>query len=110
VAEESHFGRSLGAASDAVVSVFYPAGCELCDQLLTRASRVPICEKCLASFPALPAEVCEFCGTTVATPFAPGAGQPLEAEASGATPRGCFACQGRPYAFARAAMPPTKGS
>jgi competence protein ComFC len=52
-------------------------------------------------FPRLPAEVCEFCGTPVATPFAPGAGQRLEAEASGATQRGCFACRGRPYAFAR---------
>jgi predicted amidophosphoribosyltransferase len=77
------------------------ASCELCDQLLTRATRVPICEECLASFPALPAEVCEICGTPVATPFAPGAGQRLGADASGTTPRGCFACQGRTYALAR---------
>ena len=38
MAEERHFGKSLGAwleaASDAIVSVFYPAGCRLCDRLL----------------------------------------------------------------------------
>jgi len=27
-----------------------PAGCQLCEQLLTGASRLPVCEDCLASF------------------------------------------------------------
>jgi hypothetical protein len=41
MAEERHFGKSLGAwleaASDAIVSVFYPAGCRLCGRLLIHA-------------------------------------------------------------------------
>jgi len=103
VSEGSHFGKALGswlwAASDAIVSVFYPAGCQLCDQLLTSASRVPICEQCLASFPALPNGVCEICGSPVAAPFSGDVGQPPEPEASSAVARGCLACQGRTYAF-----------
>jgi hypothetical protein len=73
VARESHSGKSLGAwldtAGEAVIGVFHPAGCELCDQLLTRASCVPICGECLASFSALPQTVCEVCGSPVVAPF-----------------------------------------
>jgi len=107
MAEDGHFGKQLGAwlgvASDAIVSVFYPAGCELCDQLLTHARRVPICEECLASFPALPAGVCEFCGSPMATPFSSDAPQPfLPVGSNNTAQRGCLQCQGRIYAFERA--------
>jgi predicted amidophosphoribosyltransferase len=108
-----HFGRQLGAwlevAGDAVVSVFYPAGCCLCDQLLTRATRLPICENCLASFAALPPPVCDICGSPVVTPFALNALKPVVVaagqEASMASARfetrrrGCL---GRTFAFERA--------
>lgn len=81
----------LAEASDAILSVFFPAGCRICDKLLTRASRVPICEECLASFEAPPEKKCELCG------------QPLagmtEAEAE---PVVCRACQQKVYAFERA--------
>jgi predicted amidophosphoribosyltransferase len=106
VAEESHSGHSLGAwlaaAGDAVVSIFYPAGCELCDRLLIRASRVPICEECLTSFAALPAQVCAIGGAPAVTPFSTDAANPSEMEAGSAVPHGCLGCQGRPYAFERA--------
>ena len=46
-----------------LVSVFFPGGCRLCERLLTRASRLPICEECLGAFPALPARVCAICGS-----------------------------------------------
>src|SRR5271154_3051233 len=62
-------GTCLATATDALVSVFYPAGCSLCERLLTRAIRVPICDECLMSFAALPAEVCEICGSPVAALF-----------------------------------------
>src|SRR6266404_3872591 len=40
----------LAEAGDALASMVLPAGCQLCEQLLTGASRLPVCEDCLASF------------------------------------------------------------
>ena len=78
-------------ASDAVVSVLFPAGCRLCDALLTRATRVPICEDCLASFKAPPEKNCEICGQPQPSMTIQNGGPPL-----------CRACQLKTYAFARA--------
>jgi len=57
-----HSGSWLAEARDAIVSIFFPSGCRICEELLTRASRVPICDKCLASFVPLTEKVCEICG------------------------------------------------
>ena len=92
-------GMCLATASDALVSVFYPAGCSLCEQLLTRATRVPICDECLASFATLPLEVCEICGSPLAALFsapvsdrcAPESASP---DAEHTSLSGCIACQG----------------
>jgi hypothetical protein len=46
------FRRVVPETGDALVSVFFPGGCRLCEQLLTRASRLPICEEGLGAFPA----------------------------------------------------------
>jgi ComF family protein len=81
----------LGEISDALVSVFFPAGCRICDKLLTTASRVPICEECLSSFAPLPEIACEVCGRPLPG-FARSEGQPLF----------CPACQDKTYAFDRA--------
>jgi competence protein ComFC len=99
-------GACLATASDALVSVFFPAGCSLCERLLTRATRVPICDECLTSFAALPAEVCEICGSPVAALFsAPvsdrSAPSSLSPDAEHTNLSGCIACQGRTYAFER---------
>ena len=81
----------LAEASDAIVSLFFPAECRICDKLLTRASRVPICPECLASFEAPPVNKCELCW------------QPLvEITAAGGEPLVCRACQQKTYAFERA--------
>jgi competence protein ComFC len=81
----------LAEAGDAVVSVFFPAGCRICDQLLTGASRVPICEECLDSFATVPDRKCEICG------------QPLPALSENEDEQlVCRACQERTYAFERA--------
>jgi ComF family protein len=81
----------LGAAGDALVSVFFPAGCRICDKLLTRASRVPICEECMASFAPVPAVACEICG------------RPLGGvNATQEQPLLCEACRDKTYAFERA--------
>jgi competence protein ComFC len=59
--------------------------------LLTRASRVPICEECLASFEAPPEKKCEVCGQPLAGMTAEEAEQLI-----------CRACQQKTYAFDRA--------
>ena len=82
----------LTEASDAFVSVFFPAGCRICERLLTTASRVPICEECLASFERVPTKLCEVCGRPLpglAASAGPSAQQPLL----------CPACQDKTYAF-----------
>lgn len=81
----------LAEASDAVVSVFFPAGCRICDRLLTGASRVPICRECLATFQAAPERKCEICGRPL----------PSLTETEGERPV-CPACQEKTYAFERA--------
>jgi predicted amidophosphoribosyltransferase len=81
----------LAEASDAIVSVFFPSSCRICDRLPSSASRVPICEECLSSFEPVPNLVCEICG------------RPLPALA---LKEGeaflCPACQEKTYAFDRA--------
>jgi ComF family protein len=77
--------------SDAIVSVFFPAGCRICNELLTGASRVPLCEACLLSFEGLPGILCEICGRPLPG-FAKKEGEPLL----------CPACKDRTYAFERA--------
>ena len=89
----------LASAGDALVSVFFPGDCRLCEQLLTRANRVPICDECFASFRPLSQNICEICG------------QPLETFATQAQQRRtdshepvriCGVCQLRTYTFDRA--------
>ena len=81
----------LTQASDAIISVFFPAGCRICDALLTSASRVPICEECLSSFERVPNIVCEVCGRPL-----PGWTRDPE------RPLLCPACRDKTYAFDRA--------
>jgi len=81
----------LAELSDAVVSVFFPAGCRICGGLLTRASRVPICEECSSSFAAHPEKSCEICGQALAW-----------MTLTGEEPFVCRACQQKTYAFQRA--------
>ena len=78
-------------ASDALVSVFFPSGCRICDNLLTSASRVPLCEECLSSFERVAGTLCEICGRPL-----PGWKEEPE------QPLFCPACQDRTYAFDRA--------
>ena len=52
----------LAEARDAIVSIVFPAACRICERLLTRASRIPICDICLGSFAPLPEKICVTCG------------------------------------------------
>jgi ComF family protein len=83
--------RWLAEAGDALTSVFFPAGCRVCDALLVRASRVPICEECSASFTPLPEIRCAICGVGLAGLTADN-GQELA----------CPLCREKTYGFDRA--------
>jgi competence protein ComFC len=81
----------LREAEDALVSIFFPAPCRICEKLLVHASRVPICEDCLASFTPVPERACEICG------------QPLESfDPATIESLRCPHCNPPTYAFARA--------
>jgi ComF family protein len=68
----------------------FPANCRICEQMLTSASRVPICEECLRSFQPLPGRICDLCG------------QPLENFAQDvAATVVCPICQARTFSFDR---------
>jgi hypothetical protein len=88
----------LAGISDALVSVFFPAGCRICEELLTSASRVPICEACLDSFVQVPKPACDVCGRPL----------PAFCERAGICARNegrallCQACRDKTYAFERA--------
>ena len=81
----------IAEISDAFVSVFFPSGCRICERLLTSASRVPLCEECLSSFPRLASMMCDVCGRPM-----PGLSPEPEQLLL------CPACQDRTYAFDRA--------
>jgi hypothetical protein len=62
VSKASTLVRWVESCGGALVSVVFPADCRLCKQLLTRASRIPICGECLAAFQKVSAERCVGCG------------------------------------------------
>ncbi len=94
---EKRVGGWLSGAGDALVSVFFPAGCRLCERVLLEASAVPICPECLGSFAALGGGGCEKCGQPLATWSLSGAD-----EARSADGLLCPECQERTYGFDRA--------
>ncbi len=91
------FRQWVGDTSDALVSVFFPASCRLCERLLTRATRLPICEECVGAFPALPARVCAICGSP-ALPATTLDGS-ATGTALGSDLQTCLDCRERRYRF-----------
>ena len=90
-------GGWLSGAGDALVSVFFPAGCRLCEHALLQASAVPICQECLGSFAALGGPACETCSLPLATWSL--SGTPEAGRAEGLF---CPQCRDRAYGFERA--------
>jgi len=80
--------RWMQTFGGAITSVLFPSGCRLCDALLTRADRLPVCDTCLQSFASLATEVCEKCGQ-------PWKLEDAEEEASAV----CRECRERGFAF-----------
>lgn len=61
---------SLRSVYGAVVSVFFPAPCRLCGELLDTAARIPICAACLGSIRPLAGPCCARCGRPFVSPLA----------------------------------------
>jgi ComF family protein len=78
-------------ALDAIVSVVFPAPCRVCGATLTSASRIPICEECLAGFQKIEEPMCQCCGRPFVSAVAAQAIQPL-----------CRLCRTNFFAFERA--------
>jgi ComF family protein len=64
-AERRFIGGALGYVRSALLSIVFPAGCRICEQLLTEATRIPVCNDCLASFRAITSTVCDKCGRPI---------------------------------------------
>ena len=88
----------IANAADALLSVFFPAPCRLCARLLTRASRIPICDGCLETFPRIRGAVCTKCGLPTSE-WSLGGRAPREESRPTAI---CPACRERELAFERA--------
>lgn len=74
--------------ADALISVLFPAPCEICGGVLTTARLLPICENCFVALKPLPKPICAKCGRSF----------PSEIFADAEVPR-CFACRRGLYAF-----------
>ena len=86
----------------ALASVFLPAGCRLCERLLTGASRLPICAECLESFSVITDPVCDLCGLPLERTVENAAETEPSAPAPGKTPALCIGCRADPFHFDRA--------
>jgi ComF family protein len=78
-------------ALDALTAVLFPAPCRICAQPLTTASRIPVCERCLASFERIEEPFCPCCGHPFAAAMPAQTVQPL-----------CRLCRMGTYSFTRA--------
>lgn len=81
----------LKSALDGLASVLFAAPCRICDQALTNASRIPICETCLAGFRRIANPMCHCCGRPFVSAVAAESVQAL-----------CRLCRLDFYAFDRA--------
>ncbi|MGH9710410.1 MAG: ComF family protein [Candidatus Acidiferrales bacterium] len=73
---------------EALTSVLFPAPCQICGQVLTNASLLPICSDCLASLAPFRVPCCTTCGRPFLSEVAADAANPL-----------CFACRRGTYGF-----------
>jgi ComF family protein len=86
----------LRTCIDALAAVLFPAPCRICGTTLLNASRIPICDVCLASFQPIEKRMCECCGRPISVPAAV-----TVATAEVARPL-CRLCRDGYYAFDRA--------
>ena len=89
---ERAVARWLGELAGALISVMFPGGCRLCNEVLTHASRIPICETCLSSFSVVPPQHCSVCGEPWSESEAPALDSARDMQL-------CRECQKHTYTF-----------
>jgi len=60
----------LTSAAESLFATFFPADCRLCSTPLTKISRLPVCEECLASVRPISGGLCSVCGERILSPYA----------------------------------------
>jgi ComF family protein len=81
----------LKDAFGAIASLVFASPCRICSEVLTNASRIPICERCLNGFEKIGEPMCAGCGRPFTTAGAGRIGTPL-----------CRLCRVGFYGFDRA--------
>ena len=93
----------LRTAIDALTAVLFPAPCRICGTTLLNASRIPICDSCLASFQPIEQPMCECCGRPMpAAVVAAAANASADAVTTEIARPLCRLCRDGYYAFDRA--------
>ena len=89
------FARALrteaSRAAGALLGLFLPGACRVCEQSLADPSRLPVCSRCLESFQRISAPICSLCGR----PLGPWV-------TVGQEPPRCQLCRKDTYAFSLA--------
>ncbi|HVO60642.1 MAG TPA: ComF family protein [Terriglobales bacterium] len=60
----------LTSAAESLFATLFPADCRLCSSPLTKISRLPVCEECLASVRPITGGLCSICGERILSPYA----------------------------------------
>ena len=60
----------LSSAAESLFATLFPADCRLCGSPLTKISRLPVCDDCLASVRPMSGGLCSICGERIASPYA----------------------------------------
>jgi ComF family protein len=63
------FLKTAKTALEGLASVLFAAPCRICGEPLTNASRIPVCDDCLAGFDRIVEPMCEVCGRPFESPI-----------------------------------------
>ena len=76
--DRSPLAARVRELAGALASVIFPAPCRICGALLENASRIPLCEACLACVAPYAGPICRRCGRSlVSTVMSEGGAEPL---------------------------------
>ena len=96
VEEPADRGHSfVFSLADGLLSVLFPSHCRLCRAPLTRLSRLPVCQACLANIRPIEGPRCAACGERLMS-------RHLRQETGETTPSLCLMCMQNEPAFTRA--------
>ena len=87
------------SAIDGLAAVIFPAPCRICAETLITATRIPICERCFASFEPVAKPMCQCCGRPFLVPAVPTDDAARQLELGAGPQTLCRLCRDQFYAF-----------